>query len=129
MEKVGDIKAKTNLQQPFYVREINFRCSKDYRSSAKKDKEDTYWKPRNEASKNKDKAKSQTSSSINQPQTQAPKKDKRGRQGGYPITGVNATKVAKKDKYKAPKDLSYVRCYTCHQKGHYTNKCPEKEKN
>ncbi len=42
-------------------------------------------------------------------------------------TGVNATKVAKKD--KAPKDLSHIECYTYHQKGHYVTKCPDKPKN
>ncbi len=83
--------------------------------------------PRNEASK--DKAKSQTSFFANQPQTQTPKKDKcdcRGGHGGHPATEVNATEVAKKD--KAPKDLSHIECYTYHQKGHYTTKCPDKPK-
>ncbi len=94
-----------------------------------KNDEDTYWEPRNEASnKDKNKAKSHNSSSANQPQTQASKKNKRGRQRGYPTTRVNATKVAKNDKDKA-KDLSYVECYTYKQKGHYTKKYPEKEKN
>ncbi len=61
-------------------------------------------------------------------QTQAPKKDKRGRwedHGNHPATGVNATKVVKKDKDKAPKDLTYVKCYTYHQKDYYAKKCPE----
>ncbi len=96
VEKAGDIKAKANLQPPFYVRDIDARCLKGHRPSAKKDKEDTYQESRNETSK--DKAKSQTSSSANQPQTQAPKKDKHGCRGGYgghPATRVNATEVAK----------------------------------
>ncbi len=126
MEKADDSEAKASLQPPFYVRKIDFRCPKSHCLSAKKDKEDTYWEPRNEASKDKDKAKSQTSSSTNQPLTQAPKKDKGGYWGGHLATGVNATEVAKKDKDKAPKDLSHVECYICHQKGHYANKCPEK---
>ncbi len=37
-------------------------------------------------------------------------------------------KVTKKDKDKA-KNLSYIKCYTCKQKGHYTNKYPKKPKN
>ncbi len=133
MEKAGDAEAKTNLQPLFYVRDINTRCPKGHRPLAKKDKKDTYQEPQNEASKDKDKdkAKSHSSStSANQPQTQAPKKDKRGCRGGHrghPATGVNATKVAKKD--KAPKDLSHIECYTCHQKGHYATKCPDKLKN
>ncbi len=80
VEKVADIEGRTNLQPPFYIREIDSRCPKDHRLSAKKDKEDTYRKPQNEASKDKDKAKSHSSStSANQSHTQAPKKDKRGR--------------------------------------------------
>ncbi len=131
MEKAGDAEAKANLQPPFYVRDINARCPKGHRPSAKNDKEDTYREPQSEASKDKDKAKSHSSStSANQPQTQAPKKDKRGRHrghGDHPATEVNATEVAKKD--KAPKDLSYIKCYTCHQKGHYATKCLDKPKN
>ncbi len=50
----------------------------------------------------------------------------RGRRGGYPVIGVNATEVAKKDKDKTSKDLSHVKCYTYYQKGHYANKCPKK---
>ncbi len=131
MEKAGDVETKANLQPPFYVRDINVRCPKSHCPSAKKDKEDTYREPQNEASKAKDKAKSYScSTSANQPQTQAPKKDKRGRRGGHRnhlATGVNATEVAKKD--KASKDLSHIKYYTCHQKGHYATKCPDKPKN
>ncbi len=130
VEKAGDVEAKANLQPPFYVWEIDSRCPKCHRSLAKKDKEDIYWKPRDESSK--DKAKSQISSFANQPQTQTPKKDKYGCQGGHKghlATEVNVTKVVKKDKDKAPKNLSYVKYYTCHQKGHYANKCPGKSKN
>ncbi len=125
VEKSGNVETKANLQPPFYVRDINIRCPKGHRLSAKKDKEHTYWEPRNEVSK--DKAKSNSSASANQPQTQAPKKDKCGRRGGHPATGVNATEIAKKD--KALKDLSYIKCYTYYQTGHYTTKCPDKPKN
>ncbi len=128
MEKVGDTKTKANLQPPFYIRDINSKCPKGHCPLAKKNKEDTYREPRDEASnKNKDKAKSNSSTSTNQPQTQAPKKDKCGHKRHHPAIGVNATEVAKKD--KAPKDLSYIECYTCHQKDHYTAKCPDKPKN
>ncbi len=81
MEKPSDVEAKTNLQPPFYVMDIDVRCPKGHRLSAKKDKEDTYRESRDEASK--DKAKFQTSSSANQPQTQAPKKNKRNHWGGH----------------------------------------------
>ncbi len=131
VEKAGDVEAKVNLQPPFYVREIDFKCLKGYRLSVKKDKEDIYWEPQNKASKDKNKAKSHSFSiSANQPPPQAPKKDKRGRRGGHGshlATNVNATEVAKKD--KTPKDLSHIECYTCHQKGHYTTKYPDKPKN
>ncbi len=127
MEKAGNIEAKANLQPPFYVREIDSRYPKSHRPLAKKDKKDTYQKPRNKAFKDKDKVKSHTPTSANQPQTQAPKNNKRSRRGDYPTTGVNVTEVVKKDKDKA-KDLSYVECYTCKQKGHYVNKCSEKAK-
>ncbi len=131
VEKAGDVEAKANLQPPFYVREIDFKCLKGHCPLAKKDKKDIYREPRNKASnKDKHKAKFQNSSvSANQTQTQAPKKNKRGSRGGHPATGINATEVAKKDKNKTPKNLSYVKCYTCHQKGHYVNKCLEKSKN
>ncbi len=74
----------------------------------KKDKEDTYWEPRNETFKDKDKTKFHNSSLTNQPQTQAPKKDKHCQRGHLAI-GINAIKVAKKDNNKA-KDLSHVEC-------------------
>ncbi len=131
MEKAGDVEVKANLQPPFYVRDIDARCPKGHRLSAKKDKEDSYWEPHYEASKDKNKAKSHSSStSANQPQTQAPKKDMCGRwggHGGHPAPGVNATEVAKKD--KAAKNLSHIKYYTCHQKGHYATKCSDKPKN
>ena len=95
----------------------------------KKNKDNTYWKYRDEAfNKDKDMAKSHNSFFTNQPQMQASKKDKRGYCGGHLATRVNTTEVAKKDKDKA-KNLSHVKCYTCKQKGHYTNKCLKKSKN
>ncbi len=129
VEKVDVIEAKANLQPPFYIREIDSRCPKNHCPSAKRDKEDIYEEPCNKASKDKDKAKSHSSSSTNQPQTQTSKKDKRSCRGGHSATRINATKVAKKDKDKASKDLSHVICYTCKQKDHYAKKCPKKTKN
>ncbi len=131
VKKAGDTETKANLQPSFYIREIDFRCPKDHRPLGKKDKKDSYQEPQNEAYNNKNKAKSHNSStSANQPQTQAPKKDKRGCRGGYGghlATGVNATEVAKKD--KTLKDLSHIKCYICHQNGHYATKCRDKPKN
>ena len=133
VKKTIDAKAKTSLQSPFETRKIDSKCLKGYKPLVKKDKDNTYWKQRNKAfNRDKKKAKSHNlSSSANQPQTQASnsKKHQRKRRGrGHLATGINATKVTKKDKDKA-KDLSHVKCYTCKQKGHYANKCPDKPKN
>ncbi len=62
MEKADNVEAKINLQPPFYVRDIDASCLKGHHPSAKKNKEDTYRKPQNEASKDKNKAKSHSSS-------------------------------------------------------------------
>ncbi len=68
VEKAGDIEAKANLQLPFYVRKIDSKYPKGHRPLAMKNKEDTYRKPQNEVSKDKNKAKSHSSStSTNQP--------------------------------------------------------------
>ncbi len=66
VEKTDDTEAKANLQPPIYVMEIDSRCSKDHCPLVKKDKKDTYRKPCDETSKDKDKAKSHNSSSANQ---------------------------------------------------------------
>ena len=96
VEKTGDAKAKANLQPPFYIQEIDVRSPKGHRLLSKKDKENTQWKYRNEAPK--DKAKSQTSATTNQLQTQDSKKRHGGRQGNCLATGVNTTKTVKKKK-------------------------------
>ncbi len=113
VEKAVNVEAKANLQQPSRTRKIDSRCPKRYSALVKKDKYNTCREDRNPVSKrDKDKAKSHNSSSVNQPQIQVPKKDKCSCRGGHSATGVNLTKVAKMDKDKA-KDLSYVKCYTC----------------
>ncbi len=69
VEKTDDAEAKTNLQPPFYVRDVDVMCPKGHRPSSRKDKENTYREPQSEASKDKDKAKSHNSTSAKQPQT------------------------------------------------------------
>ena len=133
LEKAVDAEAKASLQPPSGTRKIDSRCPKRYKPSVKKDKDDAYREQRNKAfNRDKEKAKSYNPlSPANQPQTQASNSQKRQRKrrpGGHPATGVNATEITKKDNDKA-KDLSYVECYTCKQKGHYANKCPDKPKN
>ena len=124
----GDVEVKANLQQPFYVREIDSKCPKGYCLLVKKDKENANLEHCNKASnKNKEKAKSHNPFSANQPQAQASKKHQ-GWRRDPPATGVNATKLVKKDKDKA-KDLSHVKCYTYKQKDYYASKCFKKAKN
>lgn len=128
IEKAVDTKAKVSLQPSSRSREIDFRYPKSYRPSAKKDKNEAtqeHW--------DADKAKSYNlfpAANTSQSQTQAFKKDKSygSCQGGHSTTGVNATKVAKKNKDNA-KELSHIKCYTCKQKGYYANKYPKKSKN
>ena len=110
------------------IRKIDSKCPKRHRPSVKKDKNNAYREHHNEASKDKKKTKSHPLSSVNQPQTQASKKNKRhGSWQGHSATEVNAIKVAKKDKDKA-KDLSHIKCYTYKQKNHYASKYPKKIK-
>ena len=67
VDKAGHVEAKTNLQFPFYVREIDSKCPKSYCPSVKKDKENVNPEHCNKASKqDKEKAKSLNSSSANQ---------------------------------------------------------------
>ncbi len=132
-QKVVDIEAKASLQPPSGTREIDSRCPKRYKPLVKKDKDDAYRKQCDEAfNRDKEKAKSHNLlSSTNQPQTQAfnsKKRQRKGQRRGRPATGVNTTKVAKKNKDKA-KDLSHIKYYTCKPKSYYVNKCPDKPKN
>ena len=69
IEKVADIKAKTNLQPSFIVGRIDSKCPKGYYLLIKRKKEDANWEHRNEAfSNNKKKAKSYNPFSANQSQ-------------------------------------------------------------
>ncbi len=64
--KASDAKAKANLQPPCYVRQIDSKCPRGYCPSVKINKNNTYWKYRNEAfNKNKVKAKSYNPSFAN----------------------------------------------------------------
>ncbi len=111
VEKAINTKVEANLQPPSKTKEINSRCLRGYRPSVKKDKDDANWKHRDEAPKNK--TKSHNSSSINQPQIQASKKDRhqKNQQGDYPATRVNTSEIAKKDRDKT-KDLNHIKYYT-----------------
>ena len=116
VDKIIDVEAKAGFQSPFGTREIDLRYTKKYKLLVKKNKNDAYWEQRDKATnKDKKKAKSHnSSSSTNQPPTQASssKKHQEKRQESYPATGVNASKIAKKDKDKA-KNLCHIKYYTC----------------
>lgn len=107
------------------MRDIDSRCPKCYKPSAKEDKDKN-----NNQDTNKAISYNLSPANISQPQTQTFRKDKRHRNcWGNPFaTGVNAIKVIKKEKNKV-KDLSYIEYYTHKQKGHYINKYFEKLKN
>lgn len=47
--------------------------------------------------------------------------DNRCQQGNTPTTDINATTVKKNKKIE--KNLSQVKYFSYHKKGHYTNKC------
>ena len=112
MEKARNAEAKANLYPPFYIKEINSKCPKNYCPLVKKDKEDANWVHRNKVfNKNTKKAKSHNPFFANQPQAQASKKRLESRQRNSSATRINATKVTKKDKDET-KDLSHVKYYT-----------------
>lgn len=128
--------AKTKAARHVFllVQESDARCPHGYRllkneesrdqadSKAKKNHSATYNKSRN---RNRDR--------LSQALSQSFKKDshsnKRGQQNqsfNTFVTGSNAT-VVKKDKMQGNMDLSQVKCYTCHKKDDYFNKCPDKK--
>ncbi len=76
VEKAVDVEAKINLQPLSGTREINSRYPRGHRPSVKKDKDEANREHQNKVPK--DKAKFHNSFFANQPQTQAPKKYKRG---------------------------------------------------
>ena len=133
VDKTVDAEAKASLQAPSGTREMDSQCPRGQRPTKKEDKDSRDYK-KNKSSQN---LSTNTSSSGTQSSLAQPKKEQnsRSRQGGprrqgqgqnTPATGVNATAV-RKDKDKDKKDLSNIECYTYKQKGHYANKCPEKE--
>lgn len=127
IKKTVKVKTKASLKSSSRIRKINSKCLKSYKQLVKKDKDADDWK-----NWDGDKAKLYNPFCINtdQLQTQVSKKDKchESRQRNHLTTEVNATKITNEDKDKA-EDLSYIKCYICIQKDHYTNKCPKKSKN
>ena len=135
VDKTVDAEVKASLQAPSGTREMDSRCPRGQRPTKKEDKNSRDYE-KNKSSQNlpTNASSSGTQSSPAQPKKEQNSRSHRGesrRQGqgqNTPATGVNATAIRKdKDKDKDKKDLSHVECYTCKQKGHYANKCPEKE--
>ena len=76
IKKAVNVEVKTNLQPPFKTKEINSKCPKGYKLSAKKEKNKASWEHKD---RDKDKAKYHNPlfTNTNQLQTQASKKNKR----------------------------------------------------
>lgn len=76
--------------------------------------------------RNRTKSHNPSPTNTSQPQIQASKQNKCYQKSywkGYPTIRVNAIAFAKKDKDKdKTKNLSYIKCYTCKQKDHHTQK-------
>ena len=133
VDKTVDAEAKASLQAPSGTREMDSRCPQGQRPTKKEDKDSRDYE-KNKSSQNPptNTSSSGTQASPAQPKKEQNSRSRRGkpRQQGQgqntPATGVNATAV-RKDKDKDKKNLSNIECYTCKQKGHYANKCPEKE--
>ena len=134
VDKTVDAKAKTRLQALSGTREMDFWCSWGQQLTKQDDKDFRDYE-KNKFSQNPpaNSSSNRTQSSLAQPKKDQNSHSCQGRpwqqgQGqNTPTTSVNATAVKKdKDKDKDKKDLSNIECYTCKQKGHYTNKCPKK---
>ena len=114
---------------------MDFQCPRGQRPTKKENKDSRDYE-KNKSSQN---LPANTSSSGTLSSPAQPKKDQNSRScQGEPwqqgqsqntlATDVNTTVVRKdKDKDKDKKDFSNIECYTCKQKSHYANKCPEKE--
>ena len=114
---------------------MDFQCSQGQRPTKKEDKDSRDYE-KNKSSQNRpaNASLSGTQSSLVQPKKEYNSRSCRrgpqqqGQGQNTLATDVNATAVRKnKDKDKDKKDLSNIECYTCKQKNHYANKCPEKE--
>ena len=135
VDKTVDVKAKASLQAPSGTRKIDSQCPQGQRPTKKEDKDSRdYEKNKSFQNPPTNALSNGTQSSPTQPKKEQNSRSCRGgsrRQGqgqNTPATGVNATAIKKdKDKDKDKKNLSNIECYTCKQKGHYANKCPEKE--
>ena len=131
VEKVVNAKVKALLPSSSNICNMDSRCPQGNRPARKEEK--------NSGGKNKstDFPSADMPSgkqSFSTQQTSSAKKNQDHQQGGswrqggqgrqgrghdFPATGINATAVKKEEK-----DLSQVKCYNCHRKGHYATKCP-----
>ena len=131
VEKAVNAKAKAMLQSSASTRDMDLRCPRGNRP-AKKEAKDSSGKNKSTDSPSADTSRRKQSFST-QHTSSNPKKDQdhqqghrhRGRQGKQgrntdsPATGVNIVPT-KKGKER---DMSKVKCFNCHRKGHYSKKC------
>ena len=133
VEKAINAEAKAMLQSSASTRDMNSRCPRGNRP-AKKEEKDSNRKNKSTDSPSADTSSRKQSFSTQQTSSN-PKKDqdhqrgprhcgRRGEQGrntDSPATGVNTIpKMERKNR-----DISKVKCFNCHQKGHYSSKYPQ----
>ena len=118
------------LQSSASIRDMDMRCPKRNKL-AKKEEKDFSGKNKFTDSPSANTSSRKQSSSTQQTFSTNPKKDQDHQQGPWrrgkreqgcntnsPATGVNI--VPKKE--GKDRDMSKVKCYNCHRKGHYSNK-------
>ena len=133
VEKAVNAEAKAMLQSSFSTCEMDSRCPQEYKPVKKEEKDS--GKNKSTDSTPADMSSGKQSSSIQQTSSANPKKDqnhqqgrrrcerqKQGRGRNSPATGANANANAAK---KEEKNISQVKCFTYHQKRHYSNKYPQ----
>ena len=126
VKKTVNVEAKTMLQSSSNTRDMDSRYPQENRKKDKKDfggKNKSTNFPSANISSGKQSSSTQQTSSVNSKKDQDHQQSflyrrRRGHGRDSPGTGVNI--VLKKEE----RDMSQVKYYYCHQKGHYSNKCP-----
>ena len=126
VEKAVNVEAKTLLQPPLGIREIDAKCLQGYKPTKKEDKDSGENKSNDIPSADVPSGKqtSSTNQKKDQNYQEGPRHCSRwGQRQGQdsPATGVNITPE------KEEKDISHVECFYCRRKGHFANKCPQKK--
>lgn len=131
-----DSKVKVAWQALLLVRESNACCShskKHLKNEKSKDQKDSEAKKNysstnnNSGNTNRDQS-DQALNWFSKKDFRSNRGDQQSQSSNIPTTSVNAI-VIKKNKKQGNRNLSQIKCYTCHKKDHYTNKCPDKKLN